>query len=211
MSTPMEYPDGACIDNCSLLLGDCGNGVVDPGEACDDGNTDPFDECTPSCTINDAGYDAPCYRDCGGDSCSSTDILDGEIVGCGNLMPPPEAERVCLESADDEILMNEIHLYFAEGKCAAMAQKCEGFACPGNLTFGDYDNFNSCPPGAALLDRVTDQGIVTVYTKVCHKVCESDADCRWNAFDEVWGRSGENRCQTDPQISPVKVCIDAQN
>ncbi len=210
-STPMEYPEGACIDNCGLLLGDCGNGVMDPGEACDDGNLDPYDECTPSCTVNDRSYSSPCYRDCGDEQCSSTNILDGTIVGCDAITPPPNAEKVCLESADDEVLNNEIHLYFAEGKCAVMAQKCEGIVCPGDLTIGDYDNFNECPAGTALVDRVTDSGIVTVYTKVCHKVCDSDADCRWNAFDEVWQKSGENRCQVLPETDPVKICVDAQN
>lgn len=29
---------------------DCGNGVVDPGEACDDGNNDDDDQCTSVCT-----------------------------------------------------------------------------------------------------------------------------------------------------------------
>jgi cysteine-rich repeat protein len=30
----------------------CGNQIVDPGEDCDDGNTNPSDECTSSCTFN---------------------------------------------------------------------------------------------------------------------------------------------------------------
>ncbi|MGB1275465.1 MAG: hypothetical protein ACPG77_06915, partial [Nannocystaceae bacterium] len=190
MATPMTYADGACIDDCSLVLGHCGDGVVDPGEACDDGNLDPYDDCTPSCTENDGSFSSPCFRDCGGDDCSSTNIQDGEIVGCGNVQAPPNAEKVCLESANDEVLMNEIHLYFAEGKCAVMAQKCDGFVCPGDLTIGDYDSFTDCPPGTEMVDRVTDSGLVTVSTKVCHKVCERDADCRWNAFDDVWVKSG---------------------
>jgi cysteine-rich repeat protein len=33
----------------------CGNGVVEPGEACDDGNAVPFDGCTPECVVTGCG------------------------------------------------------------------------------------------------------------------------------------------------------------
>ncbi|TMC60341.1 MAG: DUF4215 domain-containing protein, partial [Chloroflexi bacterium] len=29
----------------------CGNGIVDPGEQCDDGNTNDFDDCRNDCTL----------------------------------------------------------------------------------------------------------------------------------------------------------------
>ena len=32
-------------------LAACGNGVLDPGEACDDGNTASGDGCSATCTI----------------------------------------------------------------------------------------------------------------------------------------------------------------
>ncbi len=37
------------LNGCTLPL--CGNGVIDPGEECDDGNTLPYDGCSPSCQI----------------------------------------------------------------------------------------------------------------------------------------------------------------
>jgi cysteine-rich repeat protein len=37
--------------------GECGDGVVDPGEACDDGNLDEGDGCTASCEIGPCGFE----------------------------------------------------------------------------------------------------------------------------------------------------------
>jgi len=51
----------------------CGNGVVDPGEACDDGNDSNNDACNTSCEVIDA--------DCQGGSKLSTSP-DGNIVLC---------------------------------------------------------------------------------------------------------------------------------
>lgn len=45
--------DGAqCPDGCNPATNDCiacGNGILDPGEVCDDGNLDFGDECSPTC------------------------------------------------------------------------------------------------------------------------------------------------------------------
>jgi cysteine-rich repeat protein len=47
---PCNYlaTDGAC-DRGVCLIVECGNGVVQPGEACDDGNNDPGDGCSADC------------------------------------------------------------------------------------------------------------------------------------------------------------------
>jgi cysteine-rich repeat protein len=37
--------------------GECGDGVVDPGEVCDDGNDDENDGCTTSCEIGPCGFE----------------------------------------------------------------------------------------------------------------------------------------------------------
>jgi cysteine-rich repeat protein len=62
----------------------CGNGIVDPGEECDDGNTDPTDGCTNSCTICGNGVvTAPEQCDDGnltnGDGCESRCVLTGAL------------------------------------------------------------------------------------------------------------------------------------
>lgn len=201
---PLMYDATACIDDCSLVLSLCGNGTVDPGEACDDGNPDSYDDCTTSCTINDKGYHAPCKRMCQ-QNCD-TDVTSGTFTGCDNVEVPSGAEGVCYVSTK----FAPAPRHFAEGECAATAQTCSGgILCPPNI--GNYDMLTECPAGTTLVDRTTMAVGITVKTKVCQKTCETDADCRWNAFDSVWAASGEFRCQVTPNSKDVKICADAQN
>ncbi len=58
---------------------DCGNGAVEPGESCDDGNTINGDGCDNNCTVTACGNGIPTAgEDCddgdttGGDGCSAT-------------------------------------------------------------------------------------------------------------------------------------------
>ena len=202
--TPLTYDAADCIDDCSLVLSLCGNGQMDPGEACDDGNQDSHDDCTTSCTVNDKGNHAPCKRMCQ-QNCD-TDVTSGTFTGCDNLEVPPGAEAVCYVSTK----FAPAPRYFAEGECAVTAQVCDGgLLCPPDV--GDYDALTECPAGTTLIDRTTMALNITVKTKVCQKTCESDAECRWNAFDTVWARSGEYRCQTTADSKGVKICADAQN
>jgi len=56
----------------------CGDGVVNPGEACDDGNADSGDGCTGTCDAIENGFACPMP----GDPCVSTVICgDGNITG----------------------------------------------------------------------------------------------------------------------------------
>jgi cysteine-rich repeat protein len=63
----------------------CGNGVVNGREECDDGNTNPSDGCTNSCTICGNGIvTAP-------EQCDDGNLIDGDgcdsnctLTGCGN-------------------------------------------------------------------------------------------------------------------------------
>jgi cysteine-rich repeat protein len=201
---PLVYGASDCIDDCSLVLALCGNGQMDPGEACDDGNQDSYDACTTSCTLNDKDYHAPCKRMCNNEC--DTDVSSGTFTGCDNMQVPANAEGVCYVSTKFFLAPR----YFAEGECAATAQVCTGgILCPPNI--GNYDMLKECPAGTTLIDRTTMASGLTVKTKVCQKVCESDADCRWNAFDSVWAKSGEYRCQETADSKGVKICADEQN
>lgn len=200
---PLQYEATACIDDCSLTLSLCGNGKLDPGEQCDDGNPDSYDACTTSCTTNTKDFGSPCKRMCN-QNCD-TDVTSGTFTGCENMADLPNAKKVCYVSTK----FNLAPRYFAEGMCAWTAQVCSGgIICPPNI--GSYDNLKDCPAGTTLVDRTT-MNIVTVKTKVCQPICESDADCRWNAWDAVWAKPGQYRCQTTPDSNGVKICADSQN
>jgi cysteine-rich repeat protein len=72
-------PELSCVEGyCGGLgeLGVCGNGLVDVGEACDDGNIAEGDACTPVCTVPECGdgFVAP------GETCDDGNTLDGD--GC---------------------------------------------------------------------------------------------------------------------------------
>jgi hypothetical protein len=66
----------------------CGNGVVDPGETCDDGNDDETDECTTLC-------EPPSCED----GIQSGDESDQD---CGGSCEPCTAGQACFEHGDCE-------------------------------------------------------------------------------------------------------------
>ncbi len=203
---PLMYDAAQCIDDCSLVLSKCGNKVVDPGEECDDGNTDSYDACTTSCLMNTKGVHMPCKRVCQPLDGCDTNIAAGVLMGCDNLQVPNGAKKVCFDSSQSVVAKR----WFAEGECLAAAQTCTGGPlCPPNV--GDTNVLANCPNGTTLVTNVTMALNLKVTTKVCHKTCVSDADCRWNAYDAVWKKPGQYRCQTTPDSNGVKICADAQN
>ncbi len=84
----------------------CGDGVQDPGEVCDDGNSDSGDGCTGTCDAIENGYACPVP----GDPCVSTVVCsDGNITG--------------LETCDDGNLSS------GDG-CSSACQVEQGWVCP---------------------------------------------------------------------------------
>jgi cysteine-rich repeat protein len=70
---PVPTGTGVCHGGvCSQVI--CGNRVVDPGEACDDGNTINGDGCNSSCTSNE--------------TCGNGITDPGELCDCGTAMVP---------------------------------------------------------------------------------------------------------------------------
>ncbi len=76
----------------------CGNGVLEPGEECDDGNTTPCDGCSPTCQVERCGNGTiECKEECDdgasngapGDPCDAT----CHVVQGGNTVFIPAAKR----------------------------------------------------------------------------------------------------------------------
>jgi fibro-slime domain-containing protein len=83
--------DAGGVDiNVDMIGKTCGNGMLDPGEACDDGNKVGGDGCTPLCQIEN-GYvcptpGQPCVRDA--------------VCGDGKLTPPEACDDGNTKSGD---------------------------------------------------------------------------------------------------------------
>ena len=75
-------PD-VCSNLCTREVG-CGNGIVDPGEACDDGDADDCDGCTTRCTAPTGCGDGIV---CGNEACD-----DGNATACDGCSPTCEVE-----------------------------------------------------------------------------------------------------------------------
>ncbi len=89
----------SCFGNCTFNLNDCsdapaeycGNGVLDPGEECDDGNRSNSDDCSefckiipPTCGLGGIDPGETCDgTDLGGETCQSQGYQDG-VLYCGD-------------------------------------------------------------------------------------------------------------------------------
>jgi len=93
---------------------ECGNGVVEPGEQCDDGNTTDGDGCSATCQtettpaavcgngVVEAGEQCDDGNTTSGDGCSATcqtETPPGNVVVCQTLSPLPSG--VCAVTAGD--------------------------------------------------------------------------------------------------------------
>ena len=58
----------------------CGNGVLDAGEACDDGNESPLDCCSPTCTLDASGADCTDFDPCTSDTCDGAGTCHHTLV-----------------------------------------------------------------------------------------------------------------------------------
>ena len=76
----------ACRDSNYDLL--CGNGVLDEGEACDDGNTDDADGCTSACEVQAV--------------CGNGVLEDGEQCDDGNTVDDEVCLADCTSPLDEE-------------------------------------------------------------------------------------------------------------
>jgi cysteine-rich repeat protein len=95
-----EEAVAAVIDNLAIVIQCCGNGVVDSGEQCDDGNTLGTAEdgncCTSTCQFEPAGsfcfadYDFCTVDACdGAGACANTPIPNCNLTrACGPVRPP---------------------------------------------------------------------------------------------------------------------------
>jgi len=149
-----------------LCVDQCGNGVVQPGEACDDGNEIDGDLCANDCTLNVCG-EVDTDGDGFGDGCDADDDDDGALdpEDCAPLDPalttvPAEVTGLIVEPAGSswdgqgetvvyDVIGGELTALRADGGIA-------GASCLANgLVDADFiDGRAKPPPGEGLYHLV---------------------------------------------------------
>jgi cysteine-rich repeat protein len=199
-----EFCGTACLGVCEMAAASCGNGTLDPGEQCDDGNTSSTDTCTTSCTTNDHGIGAPCTCTSG---CSDTNFTAGTIVGCENVVVPTGSGgvRACMRSIREATSGTET--YYAEGYCTIMAVTCSGLLCGMVPQPGNYGTM-TCPAGTYRFEDSRSVMGMTIRSRSCLLQCASDLQCRWRAYDAFRSACGRYECSNPPGTTAVEVCFD---
>ncbi|MBN1774462.1 MAG: DUF4215 domain-containing protein [Deltaproteobacteria bacterium] len=144
--TTSDGDPGVCRSELCALIS-CGNGLLDPGEECDDANADNTDACLANCT------DASCgdgFVHAGSEECDDADSVSGD--GC---------EATCLFSCHNAAECADSDPCTAD-TCAPVAdgQACDNTISPGTpcddglaCTSGDAcDAAGACTSGAIAAD-----------------------------------------------------------
>jgi cysteine-rich repeat protein len=135
----------------------CGNGIVEPGEECDDGNTNDCDSCSNACTLVTGCGDGVV---CGSEQCDdgNTTSCDGCSATCmletGLRCGDGVVDTVCGEQCDPPV----------PGRCDAQCQRIpycgDGIVDPGEeCDDGNTNDCDSCSNACTLVTGCGD-GVV---------------------------------------------------
>lgn len=152
----MDCADTGCAVTVACL--GCGDGTVDIGEECDDGNLDPQDGCGPGCMIERCG-DGVVQT---GEACDdgNLDDTDGCLVGCVLAGCGDGIVHAGVEDCDDA------NAVLGDGCTPACAtERCgDGVVQAGPLISGVELAWlaSSCVPGGELQLQIDGVAVVTV-------------------------------------------------
>ena len=187
--TPTQIGRGGCA-------GVCGDGYLDWGEQCDDGNTLPGDGCSPHCGLGNCGdgvlglgEDCDDGNTISGDGCSAGCLR--EFCGNGRVDFGEECDDG--NTVNDDACSNTCKLNRCYGvSCAGIQQPCQVMAC--NPANGQCEGTPQ-PDGTPC-----DDADVCTQTDSCHGgqcVGSNPLDC-----------SAKNGCQLDGSCNPAKGCVN---
>lgn len=134
--TTPDGDDGFCLDEMCITVM-CGNGDIDIGEECDDGDDDNTDECLSTCRAASCGdgYVHAGVEDCDGTTmscltpCGTTGVVDCEDCSwAASCTPPLETCNGVDDDCDGEIDLDQLWFLDADG---------DGYGRPDDVLFGD--------------------------------------------------------------------------
>jgi cysteine-rich repeat protein len=188
----------------SPLASVCGNSAVEPGEDCDDGNTDDGDCCSATCTYEASG--SPCGNP-GDGLCDLQDTCDGAGVCDDNVEPPTAVCRADEGECDVEELCD------GAGSCPVDNFEAPGTPC-GDPGDGICDLQDTCDGAGFCI------GNVEPPTTVCRadegecdveELCDGAGSCPVDGFEAPGtpcGNPGDGLCDLQDTCDGAGACDD---
>ena len=155
-------PYGVCVDTC-------GDGVEDPGEDCDDGNTSNNDACTNTC---ESAYCGDGFVETGSEDCDDGNSIDND--GCDSNCQPSAVTPSCgngIQEGSEECDNGSSNSDTAADACRT---DCTDATCGDGVT----DNGEECDDGNQIDDDSCKNDCTepTVTTGGCGSVTEECND-----------------------------------
>ena len=172
-----SYDTSKCIPRDSSDK--CGNGQIDSGETCEQGDTKPCKELSSAF----AGGDAACRRDCLG--WSPENCSNGGTKTCAQIMMcirDCSGDAACEDNCKNTGTEDGKSTYSVLETCAAA---CGGVSDNECLIQNCYDAFYNCNPNMKCGNKVIDEGEVCENkdTKPCQEL--NNADQEWQPINEA--------------------------
>jgi hypothetical protein len=175
---------GACRAG-SCIVPACGDGVVDAGESCDDGNTTPRDGCELDCRFScetDPTLTQTWYVDCDGDGRAGTgatsreSCLEPAASACGGgwTLVPPTAGTADCDDTDPEV---GILRCYQDGDRDGYALSGATALAPGCPPIGDGLGTGGCPTGYTNRDPAVAANVDCDDANAGESVCAAGQRC----------------------------------
>jgi cysteine-rich repeat protein len=191
-------PGGVSPSSDASVPPGCGDGVVDPGEACDDGNDVDGDGCDSDCTLS-CVVDADCDD---GDVCNGPERCNASMHRCQHGTHAPDLTECTLEGGDEGACVG--------GHCGAPClldyecddgDVCNGIeTCDTDLGFCRPGPAEDCDDGERCTEDRCEPGVGCVHV-VLHDA-DGDGYARSDVECDDPARYGGDCDDNDPDVHP---------